>query len=503
MSLRQTYTKLTSLVLKAHYLRGINGVLEWDQQVVMPPKSSDVRGEQMAVISGMLHDLETDSSINEYLQELEKSDLNELNEYERKNVYLIRKDYDKKVKVPKNLVEECSKLSSTGFQCWVEAKKESNFSKFAPILKRWIELRKEIAALVHPKLPVYDALLDDYEPELTTDQIQSVFDEVKKVLVPLIAEIRKNGRAVDCSILKDTVTGFDVKKQEELNKRVATEVAQFSFDTGRLDVSAHPFTIGISTTDVRITSRFRNDEFLQGLAGTIHESGHALYEAQLNPDHLGQPVSQPLSMGFHESQSLFWERHVLLSKSFWEKQWNNIRSTFPHIRDSPPEEIYQAANALDFDNLIRVEADEVTYPLHIILRFEIEKGLFDGSINVDDLPTIWNQKMKDYLGIEPTNDSTGVLQDVHWSSGAFGYFPTYTLGAMYAAQLASLPQIDEWIKKAEYGEICKWLGENVHKKGSVTLNANKLLEEATGEKLNASHFVKYLTEKYNDVYKLK
>jgi carboxypeptidase Taq len=345
-------------------------------------------------------------------------------------------------------------------------------------------------------------MLDDYEPELTTKQITEVFERVKETLVPFLAKIREKRDTIDGSFLKDEVKGFDVKLQEQLSRRIAVDVAQYNLEQGRIDVSAHPFSIGIDPQDVRITTRYQNNEFLQGLAGTVHEAGHALYEMQLNMDYAGQPVQQPLSMGVHESQSLFWERHILLSKSFWQKHWSLVRETFPHIKEVTDDQVYKAANVVEFSNLIRVESDEVTYPLHIILRFEIERDLFSGAVQVDDLPKVWNEKMKQYLGIEPPTDAQGVLQDVHWSSGAFGYFPTYSLGAMYAAQIAAQPEIAKYVENGQYKEICQWLKEKIHTRGSVTLNANRLLKEATGEELNVDHFVKYLKDKYSEIYDL-
>jgi carboxypeptidase Taq len=262
----------------------------------------------------------------------------------------------------------------------------------------------------------------------------------------------------------------------------------------------HPFSVAITKDDVRITTRLRPSSLLSGLRSTVHESGHALYELNRNEKYDNQHVQNYVSVSVHESQSLFWERHVIMGKPFWNQWWDRVKDLF-HLQGQV-EDVYKAVNAVNFNNLIRVEADELTYPLHIILRFEIERELFKGQIDVNDLPRIWNDRMEQYLGIRPTNDSNGVLQDVHWSSGYFGYFCTYSIGAMYAAQIAALPQVKNWIEKHDYAAIRTWLREHIHAKGAVTIISDKLIQEATGEGLNPKFFVEYLKQKYEEIYRL-
>jgi len=299
---------------------------------------------------------------------------------------------------------------------------------------------------------------------------------------------------------------FKIEDQEKLSKEISKEIG-FSFENGRLDTSTHPFTISIDKRDVRITSRYRNDDLLQGITGTIHESGHALYEQGRNEKYYGTPVSNAHGMSLHESQSLLWERHVGLSKKFWERHTKTIQKAFPHIPSNlTSNDMYLASNEVK-PVFIRVESDEVTYPMHVILRYEIERGLFSGSINVEDLPKIWNEKMKEYLGIVPENNAVGVLQDIHWSFGAFGYFPSYLCGAMLSAQIFNqmskkIEKIDEKIGNGEFKDLKEWLNKNIHEKGSL-LSLDELMVEVTGEKLNPKYFIEYLENKYNEIYQLK
>ncbi|KAL0479140.1 hypothetical protein AKO1_008022 [Acrasis kona] len=492
------YHELTEILRKISILRGINAVLEWDQQVMMPTKGSGARAEHLAEISGILHERETDPKIGELLTSLE-SELHTLDAYEAANVKLTRKDYDRKTKLSKDLAEKRAKLSSEGFNTWVEARKTNNFEMFAPILTQWVALQKEIANLIDPSRDAYDVLLDDYEPGTSGQEIDNIFSQLKTELIPLVAAVRRSNSQVDDSTLLEQV--YSTKTQEELSRKIASEVVGFDFSKGRLDSSAHPFSLGVDTDDVRITTRLRNNSLLSGLRCTVHEAGHALYEVNLNKKYKGQTVQRYIGVAIHESQSLFWERHILMGTHFWDK-W------YPHIKDlfglkASKEIMFKSVNKVNFDNLIRVEADELTYPLHVILRFEIERELFNGTINVNELPKIWGERMEKYLGIKPSNDSNGVLQDVHWGSGYFGYFPTYTLGALYAAQIAAHPTISGWVRENDYNSIINWLRDNVHSKGSVTMTSEQLIKDATGEKLNPSYFINHLRSKYKSIYDLE
>jgi len=315
--------------------------------------------------------------------------------------------------------------------------------------------------------------------------------------------LTKNKPSPDLSFLQHK---FDVKIQTLLNHQISKELG-FDTEAGRLDVSVHPFSTGIHVTDVRMTTRYKESDFIDGVSGTIHETGHSLYEQGRNLEYADLPVSEALSMGIHESQSLFWERMIGLSLPFWKLYWPKVKEHFSQIpKDVSAEKFYLAINKVEA-GMIRIEADEVTYPMHIILRYELEKGLIEGTVEVDDLPKLWNAKMKEYLGIEPKTDSEGVLQDTHWSSGSIGYFPTYTLGAIYASQFykqleKEIPNVESLVEKGDFKPIKEWLRIKIHHKGSLIPSGDLLTKDVTGEPLNPSIFTDYLTQKYTKLYQL-
>eukprot|EP01027_Heterolobosea_sp_BB2_P016604 GEZU01023617.1.p1 GENE.GEZU01023617.1~~GEZU01023617.1.p1 ORF type:complete len:514 (+),score=160.28 GEZU01023617.1:45-1586(+) len=512
MSLRATYKKLSDHLLKVSRMRSIAGLLEWDQQVMMPENAADARGEQMALMSGITHDMKTAKELGEYLNVLSSADEKELktefNDFERATIRLAKKDYDRETKIPKELAEEVAKLSTEGYFTWATARKENDFSKFQPVLERWIDIKKQMAKLIDPtKLP-YDVCIDEFERDMTSARIAEIFSKVKAGLIPLIQAINnaKANANIDNSVLKGT---FPIKKQEEISSKICVALG-FSMKDGRLDTSLHPFSTGLHRTDVRITTRYREDDFFQGLMGTVHETGHALYEQGLNAEYYGLPVADALSMGIHESQSLLWERHVGLNRPFLERFWPIIQEAFapenPHLLKFSSEDVYKAVNSIEA-GLIRVEADEVTYPMHIILRYELEKGLLDGSIAVKDLPQLWNAKMQEYLGLTPPDDSKGVLQDVHWSGGAIGYFPSYLLGSIaacqfYNAALKQIPDLEKNLREGNFHLLKEWLNRNVHSVGSL-LSSDDLMTRVTGEPLNPQHFIDYLRQKYAQIYNLQ
>jgi carboxypeptidase Taq len=343
-------------------------------------------------------------------------------------------------------------------------------------------------------------MLDEFEVGMSQSRIDEIFDEVQSTLVPLIAEVLASKNAPSSEPLEGT---FDVSKQQELSEKLVTAIG-FDRNNGRIDVSVHPFTSSISASDVRITSRFRQDEWYQGLAGTIHEGGHAIYEQNLVPSALS--IDSALSMGTHESQSLFWERHIGLSKPFWKFAYPLLKDLDGSFERYSPEEVYGAVNRVS-QSFIRVEADELTYPLHVILRYNIEKDVISGKLNVEDISSRWNYDMKKLLNIEVPSDDKGALQDVHWSGLAFGYFPTYLLGAIAAAQLfhycqKDLPDLETKIENGEFEPMKAWLKSKIHKHGRRYQSLDAMLEDQLGEALNPKYFIDYLTSKYTDLYKL-
>lgn len=342
------------------------------------------------------------------------------------------RNYKKVTALSKEMAQRSAELNSRGYQTWVKAREQDDFSQFAPVLSEWVELLQEKCSLIDASRPAYDVCLDDFERGMTAERLDVIFGQVKEGLVPLLNAIREDGTPPDASWLKGQ---YDVKEQAALCASIAEDLG-FDMTRGRLDVSVHPFTGGAHPSDVRMTTRFKPEDLTEGLTGAIHETGHALYEQGRNLDYDGLPVNEALSMGVHESQSLLWERMVCLRPSFSKYLLPRLSKSFPQLpKDATPDQLYAALNVVRTPSMIRVESDECTYPMHIILRYEIERGIMDGSVAVADLPELWASKMQEYLGCTPASNAEGVLQDVHWSVGAIGYFPTYSLGAMYAAQV--------------------------------------------------------------------
>ncbi len=479
------------------------GILHWDQEVIMPKGGANSRARQMATLASILHEKSTDSELEGMLDRLLECPEAQFNEFEWRNILEAKRDYDLETRVPRRLVKELAELSSKGHSIWAKAREENRFQDFAPTLKRLIELKKEWAACVAPDKHPYDANIDLFERDATIETISPVFEKLKEELIPLVQAISGSDKKVDTKVLEGK---FPLEKQEALGRRISEDMG-FSFDQGRMDVSVHPFSGGGDFTDVRITTRYGEDNFVESLYAVIHETGHGLYEQGRMKDWPDLPVSESLTMGVHESQSLFWERMIAQGRPFLTHYLPLFSETFPEqMNGAGVDNLYAAINKVS-PSFIRVEADEVTYPLHVILRFEIERGIFDESIQVDDLPQIWKQKMKEYLGLTPETDTQGVLQDVHWSGGAFGYFPSYTLGAMYACQYyqalkREIPDIEEQVGQGKLQPVKEWLNQNIHRKGRL-YSAEGLCEKVTGEALNPEHFIRYLKNKYGELYDLK
>ncbi|MBL0010996.1 MAG: carboxypeptidase M32 [Nitrosomonas sp.] len=500
--MNQHYQNLVQKLEEITHLSGVMSTLGWDQEVMMPPGAGEARARQIAALAGVIHERMTDPALGECLNELKEKDFDALSELERCNIREALHSYELETKVSKRLVQELAELSSRGQGIWVMARQENKFSDFAPVLKRFLELKQEWAQCVSPDLKPYDANIDLFERGTTMDRITPVFERLKQELIPLIHAIQEHSYQPDTAFLQGR---FALDKQEALARKISQDIG-FNFEQGRMDVSVHPFCGGSHPTDVRITTRYKDSNFVESLYAVIHETGHALYE-QGRPHELGDlPTSESLTMGIHESQSLFWERMIAQSQPFCQHYFETIRAAFPdNLQHATVDSFYRAINTCKPD-FIRVEADEVTYPLHIILRYEIEKGLFDGSMQVDDLPHIWDELMQKYLGIQPSTDALGVLQDSHWSGGAFGYFPSYTLGAMYACQfyqtlLSEQSDTERNIAKGNFAPIKNWLNEKIHRQGRL-YSPQELVQRVTGEALNPDYFVDYLKRKYSEVYNL-
>ncbi|MFQ5449943.1 MAG: carboxypeptidase M32 [Nitrospinaceae bacterium] len=503
--LKEIYRDLVEKLEEITRLGGVMSTLHWDQEVMMPPGAAAARAKQMAALAGVLHEKSTDPKLGECLDRLVQALQENHSAFDVSqacNIREAKRDYDIEIRVPADLVKEMAELGSRGHQIWAKARKENRFADFAPVLKRFVELKTLWAHHVYPDKAPYDANIDLFERGTTMAQITPIFERLKGELVPLIRDIRENGRSPDDSFLKGE---FPIGKQEALGRKISRDMG-FCFDEGRMDVSVHPFCGGGHPTDVRITTRYRTDNFIESLYAVIHETGHGLYEQGRMQEGRDLPVSETLTMGIHESQSLFWERMIAQGKPFCVHYLDTFRATFPaNFNGVTADALYRAVNACQ-PSFIRVEADEVTYPLHIILRYEIERDLFDGSVSVGELPELWNDKMVQYLGIRPPTDTLGVLQDVHWSGGAFGYFPSYTLGAMYACQfyramVRDIPETGQWIEQGNFTPIRAWLNEKIHRQGRL-FTPGELVRKVTGEPLNPDHFINSLKNKYRGIYQL-
>ncbi len=484
-------------------LGAATAVLGWDQQVNLPPGGGDARAYQLATLQALAHSLFVADEIGQLLEEAaaETADL----PYESDDASLVRvtqREYDKLRRVPESLVAERTRACALAFEAWVKARAESDFAQFQPHLERVVDLTIQYAEALGYEDCLYDALLDRYEPEMKTTQVAAIFEQVKSSLIPLIQAIADRGRPVD-----ETV--FDQEYPDQAQWDFGTLVLQdmnFDFTYGRQDRSAHPFTTGFPPHDVRITTRILPDHFQSGLFGTVHEGGHALYEQGMRIEIGRTPLFDGASFGVHESQSRLWENIVARSRNFWMHYLPRLRDFFPRqLTGVDLDTFYRALNKVE-PSLIRVEADEVTYNLHIFLRFELEQELLAGQLSVADLPQAWNAKMEEYLGVTPPDDAQGVLQDVHWADGYLGYFPTYALGNLLSVQfynqaLEEIPDLPEQIAKGQFDTLLSWLRDNIHTHGKK-FTPVELVQRVTGEQMNAAPFLAYLQEKYAEIYGL-
>jgi Zn-dependent M32 family carboxypeptidase len=451
------------------------------------------RGVQSQALAGVIHERSTSPKIGALIAAVDEKCLEGK---ELANFRLMVKAYKESCVIPKDLERRKAQVSSDAYVAWTKAREASDFDLFSPLLGEAFSVAGEIASLrMDGEASVYDKMLDDFERGLPADRVQEIFDEVEAALPPLIERVLASPNSPDESPLSGS---FPLPAQEGFNREI---VSALGFK-GRSDVSVHPFTTSFSPSDVRITTRFDEGEWYQGLAGSVHEAGHGMYEANLDGE--CRAVNSPLSMGTHESQSLFWERHVGMSRAFSKFMGPKWREAFG--REESDEEIYRAVNTVK-RSLIRVEADELTYPLHVILRTRIERDVVNGKVSVGDIPALWNSGMKAMLDVDVPEDSKGCLQDVHWSGLAIGYFPTYLIGAVAAAQLEhharmELGNFDELIERGEFDAIQAWLRGKVHRHGSEHSSIDELFKEQLGEELKSSYFIKYLTDKYSSIYDL-
>lgn len=502
MSVQQTYDEFVKRLREITLLDSIGSVIGWDERTYMPKAGGQLRADQLGLLSGMTHEKFTDPKMGDLLSELENSDLvKDPLSVEAVNIRETRHAYEKQTKLPKELVEEITKATTLGQGAWVEARAKNDFKAFLPWLEKNVELTKKKAEAYGYEGEPYDCLLDDYEPGAKTAEIVDVFANLRNELVTLLEKIKNGPKKPDVSIVE---RAYPVELQRVFGESVAQSMG-FSFDAGRLDITTHPFCTGIGPGDTRITTRYNPNRLNDALFGTMHEAGHGLYEMGLEKDkYFGTPMGESTSLGIHESQSRMWENQVGRSKPFWKYFFPQAQRIFKDaLRDVKLDEFYAAINNVT-PSYIRVEADEATYNLHILLRFELERGLMTGEIKPADIQGEWNERFKKYFGLEVDKDANGCLQDVHWSAGLIGYFPTYTLGNLYSAQFfakakADLGNLDEQFEQGNFLTLREWLRENIHKQAS-RYRATDLVKEVTGETLSSKPLVAYMNEKYGEIY---
>lgn len=477
-------------------------LLDWDQQTYMPKGGIDVRAETSATLQRMAHDLLTSPELGELLDRL-AAEVTGL-PYESDKASLVRvtrRAYDKAVKLPSRLVQEIAKATALGQNAWEKAREASDFKSFQPYLSRIVELQLEKAHALGFEDDPYDALLDEFEPGMKTRDVTVLFDQLKTRLVPLVHAINERASAVEDEPLH---RGFDIDAQWTITMEIIERIG-FDLEFGRQDRSAHPFTQSIAPTDVRLTTRFDPTYLGSGIFASIHEAGHGMYEQGLPLEHLNDFLGHDVSLGIHESQSRLWENIVGRSRAFWRHFLPKVKAAFPgKLDDVDVEAMYRAVNKVAHPSMIRVEADEVTYNLHIFLRFELERELVGGRLQVQDLQEAWNEKTRAYLGFVPENDQVGVLQDIHWSCGLFGYFPTYTLGTVLSAQLYECvmrdhPDAEDRIAAGDFGAIKAWMQARIYAHGS-RFEPPELIKRATGSSLRPDPYLRYIEEKYRELY---
>ncbi len=492
------YVRFLSLVHEVHDLGGAMGLLEWDQEVMMPAKGAVGRARQRATMAALIHDRVVDEALGGLIDELTAAGGGD--PWAAANLREMKRQRDRAVKVPRRLVADLAREGSLAQQAWVAARDGDDWARFAPHLERLVDLKRREAEAVGYATEPYDALLDEYEPGAEAAELAVLFTDLRRGLLPLLDALRG---AADQPTDAPWRGSFATADQDRLGRAVLRAIG-YDFEAGRLDVSAHPFTQGFNPGDVRITTRYDETDLQSGLYANLHEGGHALYELGLPAEHAGEPVGSAVSLGIHESQSRLWENLVGRSLPFVRWLQPQLAAIWPDaFAGADPRALYRAANVVA-PSLIRIEADEVTYSLHIILRMEIERALIAGQVQVADLPSLWREKVREYLGLEVPTDREGVLQDIHWSFGLFGYFPTYALGNLYASQFFAaarrhLPDLDEQVARGELGGLLGWLRANVHGPGSL-YRAGDLCLRVTGQPLSPEPFLAHLRTKFGAVY---
>lgn len=506
-TLLSEYKKLMEKAKEITVFQSATSIIHWDMETMMPPRAINLRSQQLALLSGIEHKMLTGPEIGKLLETMtHDSDYKKLDEIQKRNVYLIKKAYDEETKLPEKLVVETARQRAIAIDVWKKAKAKKNFAMFRSELEKLLELRKEAAAIlmkVKKTATPYDALIDIFEPKMTAKWITKVFGELRNGLVSLLKKIESAPQQPDTRILRRKIA---VDAQRDLAKALAEAVG---YDVtskkagGRIDETEHPFTTGYYD-DVRITTHYFEGLFTSSVFSVLHEAGHAIYDQNLKPEWMFQPVGGSCSYGFHESQSRFVENMIGRSREFWIYFLPKLKKiTGKPLADMNLDKFVHAINQVK-PSKIRTEADEVTYCLHIIIRFNIERDLFAEKVTVKELPETWNQAYREYLGVKIENDSEGVMQDTHWASGLFGYFPSYALGNMYGGQMLATMnrELPDWRKQLEKGNFKaakQWLVKNVHDRGNL-YDPAVLIKKITGKELAVKPYLNYLEDKYSKLY---
>ena len=494
------YAKYKEFLQQIEDINHAAAVLNWDQEVFMPEKGAEQRAKQLATLAGISHELSTKKEFEAILMALENDKT--LSEEEQANVRETLISFKRNKKYSVEFVQELSRNISEAFNAWHKAKNEDNFELFAPQLEKLVELKRKECELLGYEDHPYDALLDLYEPGLTVKELDVLFDDVKNQLVDFVKEIAGAPQNDDAIMYQH----YPKDKQIEFTEFLLEQMG-YDFKAGRQDISTHPFTTCFGPADVRVTTRVNENDLSEILWSSIHEGGHAVYEQGLKNENYGLPAGSYLSLGIHESQSRLYENNVGRSLNYWKFNFEKLKELFPeNLEKYTAEDFYKAMNIVK-PSFIRTNADELTYHFHVLIRYEIEKELIARNIEVKYLPEFWNSKYKAYLNIDVPSDQQGVLQDIHWSHGSFGYFPTYSLGSFYAAQFfeqakKEIPNLENQIANGELNELLDWLRDKIHQHGRL-FEAGELCERITGEKLNFKYFMNYARKKYEHLYNLK
>jgi carboxypeptidase Taq len=474
-------------------------LLHWDQQVMMPEDGIKARSQEQSVLTKIIHQKTVSNKLAEAIADTEEE---KLDEEKSANLREVKREHERARKVPEELQEEISRKSSETVDRWEKARERSDFSAVKDDLQELVELKRQYAEEIDSDKEPYQVLFKDYEPYIEFERMEKILERIKNELTDIVEKIDEEGEDLEDVVFRGE---FPEEEQEEIFREVVDAMG-YDWNRGRLDISAHPFTMG-NQFDCRITTRYDPENIEEGLMAAIHEAGHALYEQGLPQDLYGAPAGDSRDLSVHESQSRLWENNLARSRELWEFMLPKLKESFPdQFEDVSVEECYRSTNRIDPENLIRIKADELTYHLHIVIRFELERRLINGEIDVDELPELWNQKYEEYLGITPESDAEGVMQDVHWYQGSFGYFTTYSLGSVLAAQIRSTMDeeldVEQKIAEGDLEPLREWLRQKIHSRGSV-YRTEELVEKVTGERPNADHFLEYIREKYGDLYNVE